>query len=121
MFVSIKKYNEISSQLAIITKDKDRLIKKNENLSERNIALNAEVKRLAALISASNKECNVGPWCNDCEHMRSDRVVTAGEEQEIAPGRYYRMSAIVDGDVMYCAKHLHELCPEHSKHKKEES
>lgn len=121
MFVSTKKYNEVSAQLSIITKDKDKLAKENENLSARNIALNAEVKRLAALVSASNKECNVGAWCNDCEHMRSDRVVTGGVEQEIAPGRYYQTNVNVDGDVMYCAKHLHELCPEHSKHSKEES
>jgi len=120
MFVSTKKYNDLSTQLDMVIKDKDRLARENESLSERNIALNAEVKRLAALISASNKECNVGPWCNDCKHMRSDRVVTAGEEQEFC-GRYYRTGVIVDGDVMYCAKHLHDLCPEHSKHSEEES
>ena len=26
----------------------------------------------------------------------------------------------IEGEVMYCAKHLHELCPEHSKHKQPE-
>lgn len=119
MFVSIKKYNAISTQLSLVIRDKDRLAEQNKNLSERNIALNEEVKRLAALISASNKECNVGPWCNDCKHMRSDRVVAA-VEKKVAHGRYYQ-EVTVDGDVMYCAKHLHELCPEHSENSKEES
>ena len=113
MFVSTKKYDEV-------IRDKYRLTKENENLSKRNIALNAEVKRLSSLISASNKDCNVGPWCNDCKHMRSDTAVSAETELDFVSRMYYQTDVFVDGDIIYCAKHLHELCPEHSKNSQEE-
>lgn len=120
MFVSTKKHNEVLGQLDNIKRDNNRLAEENSSLSERNIELNHEVQRLAALISASNKECSVGPWCKDCDHIRSDKSITRGLETEFAPGKYYYTNPIVEGEVMYCSKHLHELCPEHSKNSQEE-
>ena len=69
--------------------------------------LEQEVKRLAELISAEVKDCKVGPWCNGCKHI--------GKENADLPASapfgpmYIKEKA---GRVIFCKKHLHEICPE---------
>lgn len=68
--------------------------------------LEQEVKRLADQVSAEVKDCKVGVWCKDCKHIGRDR----SELKELTfLGTYVRET---DGEVQYCKKHLHELCPE---------
>ena len=93
MFISRKEYDQLVREKKI------------------NIELNKEVQRLAAVISASNKDCNVGVWCKDCEHLGKERSeIREYTHSEFLP--YY--TTLVDGEVIYCKKHLHEICPEHT-------
>ena len=95
MFISKNKYEELLETKKL----KDELEK--------------EVKRLADLISSQTKDCKVGVWCEDCIHMKRDRAVVAIHD-------YFLHSDFVvaeGGNVMYCKKHLHEICPEHEQKK----
>lgn len=69
--------------------------------------LEKEVQRLAELISAEVKDCRVGPWCKDCLHRGFDysqiKMINAFGDPFIKE---------TDGEVQYCMKHLHEICPE---------
>lgn len=96
-------------------KEYERLRKADEENAELreverlNKELEAEVERLAELISSEVKDCKVGPWCNDCQHVGYDsaKVYDSG-----IFGRYVEACA---GSVQYCKKHLHEICPEFEK------
>ena len=67
-----------------------------------------EVERLTALVNAQVTDCKIGPWCKHCRHRGHDRSEV---EDFIAPlgCKYVRY---VDGEVDYCRKHIHSLCPE---------
>ena len=71
--------------------------------------LEKEVKRLEDIISAEVKDCKVGIWCKDCQHMECDHSETYGY---IMNSPYVNATA---GEVQYCKKHLHEICPEFEK------
>lgn len=73
--------------------------------------LEKEVQRLAELISSETKDCKVGPWCDDCKHIRTDRS-RIGPYVSFSGMKYFKEVA---GVVKYCAKHLHELCPEYEQ------
>lgn len=62
------------------------------------------VHKLSEEISGKTSECNIGPWCQDCQHRK---FVQIGE------GRinYWNITLYSDG-VYYCGKHTHDLCPE---------
>lgn len=70
--------------------------------------LEQEVKRLAEQISAEVKDCKVGPWCKDCQHIGNDSadltIYSMWDDCEHVVERA--------GRVTYCKKHLHEICPE---------
>lgn len=67
--------------------------------------LDEETKRLAELISAQVEDCRVGPWCKDCVHIGYDVSKVYGIE-------HYEETA---GQVIYCKKHIHEMCKEFEK------
>lgn len=94
----------------------ENLEAENKNLLARLQGVTEETKRLADIISSKNADCAVGPWCEDCDHVRRDKVVTGGymKISNLEYGLRYSTPATVDGYVTYCAKHLHDLCPEHS-------
>ena len=66
-------------------------------------------KKSSALqqISAEVKDCKVGPWCKDCQHIGTDDADLLGER--LFEYMYIKEKA---GRVTYCKKHLHEICPE---------
>lgn len=113
MFTSTKKYNLLSQELCDVKDEKHKLCIENKKLTARVEKLNEEIKKLGEVISASNKECNVGPWCKDCAHIRHDNY---GLKTYSVRGRGYYYENPGEDEVMYCVKHLHDLCPEHSVH-----
>lgn len=89
---------------------------KNENSKLKN-QLNIEkenhertkqaVKDLSQEISGKTSECNIGPWCRDCQHKR---VAPIGKQKKITIGNtWYEISK---NGINYCGKHTHDLCPE---------
>ena len=101
MFISTEKYEELQAEL-----------KKSKEMIEE---LNKENQRLAEQISVNNTGCKIGPWCDDCGHLRTDSAsVSVWKEGFLS---YYRVIT-EEGKVRYCAKHLHDLCPEHTKNSK---
>lgn len=81
-----------------------KLKKTNRSLEEMNSALEEEIKRLSSLISSQNSDCKIGPWCNDCIHVGRDRSVVYDGGSPYAEK--------VSGEVIYCTKHIHDMCPE---------
>lgn len=77
-----------------------------QKADEQNKELEAEVKRLAELISSEVKDCKVGPWCKDCQHVGYDSAKVYGS------GLFGNYVKALAGSVQYCKKHLHEICPE---------
>lgn len=73
-----------------------------------NTELELEVKRLAELISAEVKDCQIGPWCCDCQHMGRDEAVVMKYDSLLG----LRFIKAHGGEVQYCKKRLHEMCPE---------
>lgn len=103
----------------IISREKyDALLDELDREKKKNAELQKETRRLADAISANNESCRVGAWCTDCEHIRYDKSVITTDNCD--PSILCFTTKYIEGEVMYCAKHLHELCPEHSKHKQPE-
>lgn len=71
------------------------------------IQLEQEVQRLAELISAEVKDCKIGPWCSGCRHHGTDRSVLS-----MAGVMGHPFVCASAGEVSYCKKHIHEICPE---------
>lgn len=73
-------------------------------------ALMNEVFRLKEIIDAQVVDCNVGPWCNGCIHKGEDQAYH-NYEGEWLYGQFVRVDSEL-GKIIFCKKHLHELCPE---------
>lgn len=73
--------------------------------------LEDEVKRLSELISSQNPDCKVGPWCKDCAHIGRD----SSEVHYYTPSIEFGCAKTVAGEVIYCKKHIHDMCPEFEK------
>ncbi len=71
------------------------------------IKLEEEVSRLSELISSKVEDCKVGPWCKGCRHTGQDSSKLYAWD---CLGESYVKE--VAGEVQYCKKHLHEVCPE---------
>ena len=100
MFVSKQKHDKTLEELRISEK--------------MNRELELEVQRLSKEISAQNTNCKVGAWCKDCAHVKYDKATVEHDyEYDWFTFKYKTKTA---GEVMYCGKHLHDLCPEHSSH-----
>lgn len=79
-----------------------------KNAKELNVELEKEVKRLARVISNTTKDCKVGPWCKDCAHKGIDSAKVFGRGRA-GSSEYVKA---IGGEVIYCKKHLHDICPE---------
>ena len=77
-----------------------------------NAELESEIKRLAELISAEVKDCQIGPWCHDCQHIGRDRAVVTKYDSLLG----LRFVKAHGGEVQYCKKRLHEMCPKFERH-----
>lgn len=74
--------------------------------------LEEEVQRLSELISAEVKDCKVGVWCKDCQHMGKDYSFVKKKEIDDLTGYLMWTKNITGGEVQFCKKHLHDICPE---------
>ena len=81
--------------------------KRLKNCERMRETLEKEVERLAELISSEVEGCKVGPWGKDCNHVGDDEATVLGRTDYGLP--YVAERA---GQVQYCKKHLHEVCPE---------
>lgn len=82
-----------------------------DELQEYRVGLEEQNQRLAKTISLKAKDrtgCKVGPWCDDCIHRQTDFTNLLYSSSN---GNCYYNA------VSYCAKHIHELCPEWEPHK----
>ena len=84
-----------------------------------NIELKKEVKRLEQVINTQVRNCKVGIWCEGCEHWTKDRSVTTSNNiiGYSVMDMYFgaTMPLEIGGQVGYCRKHIHDLCPEFTK------
>lgn len=77
-----------------------------KRVEKMNNELEKEIGRLAEQISVQTENCKVGVWCKGCIHMGHDF-------SQVDHYSYWEYGAKdVCGNVIYCKKHLHELCPE---------
>lgn len=99
MFVLVKKeeYENLKNENSKLKNQLDDEKKDHE-------VTKSTVHKLSEEISGKTSECNIGPWCQDCQHRKFARI---GE------GRinYWNITLYSDG-VYYCGKHTHDLCPE---------
>jgi len=87
-----------------IRRDKyERLLR----LREENLNLRKDIKRLAEMVSAETESCKVGAWCEDCKYIAYTRHTPMN--MDLSESAYSHAS---DGRVMYCKKHLAEICAE---------
>ena len=78
-----------------------------------NMKLKDEIKRLAAEVSQST-DCQIGPWCNDCKHLK---FATLPNEQQMIRNAHDCFVSVYDISqevyhIRYCGKHTHEFCKE---------
>ena len=95
--------------LPFVSKEKYEILEKTK------AELEKEVQRLSALISAETKDCHIGVWCNDCKHKGFDSAPIK------KPELFGWVTRGQTGEVTYCKKHLHEICPEFEKEVEYES
>ncbi len=101
-----------------LLQEKERL---NDKIHEQNRQLSdlkhdyelacSEVKRLADEISAKVEDCHIGPWCDGCEH----KMKAVMKNREIRYNGGWVNTIDEEEAVVYCGKHLHEMCPEFEK------
>lgn len=121
MFVSKKKYNELFDKY---WKLKDEFRKKehesNVNLvnftteKERNRELTKEIERVVNEnhLMVKDAGCEVGEWCKDCIHCGYAFI----EKEQYATCGWY-LYDIPEKKLIYCKKHIHEICSEFEKMK----
>ena len=100
-------FNYIESDVLLMwvsRSEYDRLKDRDEMATE----LEKEVSRLANLVSAEVKDCKLGVWCKECEHLGHDFSEVEGRSDFFG----FTYAKQVAGNVVYCKKHLHEICPE---------
>lgn len=91
MFVLVKKeeYENLKKQLDDEKKDHE--------------VTKSTVRKLSEEISGKTSECNIGPWCQDCQHRKF---------AQIGEGRKNYWGTVYSNGVYYCGKHTHDLYPE---------
>ena len=82
-------------------------LKKHEKMT---FKLEKEAQLLADMLSAQVEDCKVGPWCNGCVHKGTDRSIVV----DMSPwgSTWVQTAGETAGEIQFCKKHLHELCPE---------
>lgn len=95
MWIKEKEYVELKKQAEAAKQHEEMRFK-----------LEKEVQRLADMLSAQVEDCKVGPWCNGCVHKGTDRSTVV--DTSLWGSKWVQTA----GEVQFCKKHLHELCPE---------
>lgn len=110
------KYSKLKEEHISLIQECDRLKGIIEEQSQRLSSLKGEydfackeVKKLANEISAKVGDCSIGPWCNGCEHKMEAVIKKKSYDCTNMWTSYSGES------VIYCGKHLHEICPEFEK------
>ena len=98
MFISREKYYELLDCKNI-----------NEELEK-------EIKRLELALNTRERTCKVGPWCENCDHWIIDKseIISSSAEDMTLDELYYgfSMPTTIGGEIGYCNKYLHTLCPD---------
>lgn len=97
LFVKKEEYKSLKNENSKL-KDQLKLEKEDHETTKET------VNRLCNEISGKTSECNVGPWCQDCQHKKFAQI---GKVKKNSWG----IAAYCDG-TYYCGKHTHDLCPE---------
>lgn len=97
LFVKKEEYKDLKNENSKL-KDQLDAEKKDHEVTK------STVRKLSEEISGKTSECNIGPWCQDCQHKKFAQI---GEDRK----NYWGLTVYSDG-VYYCGKHTHDLCPE---------
>lgn len=81
---------ERNSYAMALSSAKRQINELNMRLQGERLLYKNEIKRLTEMLSAKATDCHVGVWCEDCVHSGKAAA----------------------GEVIYCKKHLHKICPE---------
>ena len=104
LLVKKEKYENLDSENSNFRKEIINLQKQLDDEKKDHEVTKSTVRKLSEEISGKTSECNVGPWCQDCQHRKFAQI---GEGRK----NYWDITLYSDG-VYYCGKHTHDLCPE---------
>ena len=104
LFVKKEKYENLDFENSNFRKEITNLKKQLDDEKKDHEVTKSTVRKLSEEISGKTSECNVGPWCQDCQHRKFAQI---GKVKENSWG----IAAYYDG-TYYCGKHTHDLCPE---------
>ena len=101
LFVKKEEYESLKNENSNFRKENINLQKQLDDEKKDHEVTKSTVRKLSEEISGKTSECNIGPWCQDCQHRKFAQI---GEN-------YWGITAYSDG-VHYCGKHTHDLCSE---------
>lgn len=100
LFVKKEKYENLKNENSTL-ESQLKLEKENHERTKQ------AVEDLSQEISGKTSECNIGPWCKNCQHRRFAPI---GKQKKIPiDDTWYEIST---NGIDYCGKHIHDLCPE---------
>lgn len=103
-FISGSKYNTLLTQINDLTNQCKTLEEDKSQCQE-------TIKQLTEEINQQTPECKVGPWCEDCRHMKAAPVDSfINYESNWFSNSYAGLKE--PKYIYYCGKHTHEICPE---------
>lgn len=104
MFIRKRKYNSLVHKINELTNE-CKTLKEDKNECQKTIM------RLTEEINQKTPECQVGHWCEDCQHHKLASMSSCIYYKE---GIYFKSMADykMPNYIYYCGKHTHEICPE---------
>ena len=104
MFIRKRKYNSLVHKINELTNE-CKTLKEDKNECQKTIM------RLTEEINQKTPECQVGPWCEDCQHRKMAAIDSfINYESNWFSNSYAELKE--QKYIYYCGKHLHEICPE---------
>jgi len=107
-----KEFDELKCQYKKKYNECERLEADNLTYRHQITSLRDEIKRLGELISANVDDCRIGAWCKDCKHHGYENAQYKSYSKLYEGQSACWVSNQIDGEVWFCKKHLHEICPE---------
>lgn len=101
-----EKIKELQIELKVEIDRNDRLCSENSSLYRTIENQKKQNQDLADIISGKVKDCQIGPWCKNCQYYYEG---TVDNYPEIYCDYCYYPTAT---SVAYCTKHILSICPE---------
>ena len=104
MFVNKEKYNSLLTQI-------NDLINKCKTLEEDKSQCQETIKQLTEEVNQQTPECKVGAWCEGCKYRKVVPVDSFTNYESIWLNKSHA-GFKQQNYIVYCGKHLHDICPE---------